>query len=340
MKTKTTNKEIKRLLDLGMGRRRIAKTLGITEWAARELISKAQIKTAQPRKDVKQKKTAVAAPTLKRVSPPKTKVAATQIRFENKASVDETDRTITIRPTNLKVGVVSDIHYPYQDIKSEEITLAFMKDYKPDALVWNGDIFDFYAVSSYEKSIKKKMNIQEEIDYGYSRMQLWVNELPGTKHYFRIGNHEDRLRRMIMRYSPPLEALRSCDIENNVDFESLGVKFVPDHQDFFIGDMLYTHGHFVRKHGGNSARAHFEQYGCSVLIGHTHRLAVLYKRNKFGTHAIVENGTLCDFDVEYAKYPDWQQGFTTLEYDGDDFAVTQHPIIDHKLIANGKVYMS
>jgi len=113
---------------------------------------------------------------------------------------------------------------------------------------------------------------------------------------------------------------------------------VPSHEDLFIGNLLFYHGNLARKGSGMTAKAHFEQYGCSIIVGHIHRLGVLYKRNKYGTHTMIENGTLADFDVEYTRYPDWQHGFTTINFDGDDFSVAQYPISNYKIITDKKVY--
>lgn len=332
-----TQRKVSELLKLGFGRRRIAKELGMSEWSVRQAIAAVlNIELPEP-----QKPTAVKIDNVNKYTCTDQTAASTAIRIGSSAQVNPTPKQLTIRPISLKVACLSDIHYPYQDEKAEEIALAFMCDYKPDIVVWNGDIFDFYAVSQYEKSISKKMDIQQEIDYGYGRLQLWVKELGvKTKHFFREGNHENRLSRLISSKAPALGALRSTNLEENLDFDALGIQYVPDYQDLYIGNMLFVHGNIVRRQGGASARGHFDQFGCSVIMGHTHRLAVSYKRNKNGTHAMVENGTLCDFDVEYCKFPDWQHGFTTLEFDGDDFSVLQHPIINYKLIHNGKVYIA
>lgn len=323
------------LIAAGFGRRRIAKELQISEWEARALIG-----TVLPDKPVNaQRPTSVRTPPAINHKNNKT-VNSTNISIiPNAQTKDSSVSThVLTRSATLKVACISDVHYPYQDQKAEEIALSFLSDYRPDVIVWNGDIFDFYAVSQYEKNINKKMNIQDEIDYGVERLQLWMNTIKPKKAYFRQGNHESRLARLANKTAPALTALRSLSLEANVDFDALNIEYVPDHQDLFIGDLLFIHGTVVRKHGGSSARGHFEQYGCSVIMGHTHRLAVAYKRSKHATHTLIENGTLCDFDVEYAQFPDWQQGFTTVEFDGDDFSVQQHPIIDYKLIANGKVY--
>jgi predicted phosphodiesterase len=326
---------VQQLLANGFGRRRIAKEMQISEWEARALIG-----IVSPDMPVNaQSPTRVRTPPA--INPKSNKIVSqTTISVVPNAQTKDSSSTsdVVSRNSTLKVACISDVHYPYQDQKAEEIALAFLSDYKPDVIVWNGDIFDFYAVSQYEKNINKKMNIQDEIDYGVDRIRTWMETIAPKKAYFRQGNHESRLARLANKAAPALTALRSLSLEANVDFKSLGIEFIPDHQDLFIGSLLFIHGTVVRKHGGNSARGHYEQYGCSVMMGHTHRLAVTYKRSKHATHTLIENGTLCDFDVEYAQFPDWQQGFTTIEFDGDDFSVQQRPIIDYKLIANGKVY--
>ncbi len=332
-----TLSKVAELLKLGLGRRRIAKELGISEWAARQLTATA-LGMQPPEQQVP---TAITIEDVYKYVPDTSTPTGTSIKIGSCAQLSPAPKQVTMRPTTLKVACLSDIHYPYQDEKAEEVALAFLSDYKPDVVVWNGDIFDFYAVSQYEKAISKKMDIQQEIDYGYGRIKLWTKQLGvKTKHFFREGNHENRLSRLISSKAPALAALRSTKLEENLDFRSLGMQFIPDHQDLYIGNMLFVHGNIVRRQGGASARGHFDQFGCSITMGHTHRLAVSYKRNKNGTHAMVENGTLCDFDVEYCKFPDWQHGLTTFEFDGDDFSVSQHPIINYKLIHNGKVYIA
>lgn len=326
---------VEQLIKLGFGRRRIAKKLCISEWEARALISAVLPISTPP---VSDPKTDIKLDASNVVLSAKSG-GATEVKLKQNSDTAESQSKVYSKPTTMKVACISDIHYPYEDRQATSIALSFLSDYKPDILVWNGDIFDFYAVSHYEKNPKKKMDIQEEIDYGFSEMEKWSKRLgPNTKHYFISGNHESRLQRMINKTAPALAHLRSTSIESNVNFKSINVEYVPDHQDLHIGDLMFVHGSVVRRHGGNSARGHYEQYGCSLIMGHTHRLAVLFKRNKYGTHTLIENGTLCDFDVEYVKYPDWQHGFTTIEFDGNSFVPTLRPIINHKLIADGKVY--
>lgn len=326
------------LLEKGIGRRRIAKKLGITEWAVRKLIDEVAevLERDEPQRPTETKRTELKNVKSKLESPSK----RTKIKVRCATGLDHKKHKKVIRSAGMKVAVMSDIHYPYQDDKACEVMDMFLDDYKPDVVVYNGDIADCYAVSSYEKSVHKKMNIQEELDYTYDRLQERMLRLPSVKEWIYLeGNHEDRFKRLITREANALSALRSLRVEDSIGLEDLGIKYIPGGQELQMGNLMFTHGHLIRKHASNSARGHHEQYGCSVAIGHCHRLGVGYKRNKFGNHAFIESGTLCDFDVEYAKFPDWQHGFVTLEFDNDDFAVTLRQIDEYKLIANGKTYM-
>jgi len=166
----------------------------------------------------------------------------------------------------------------------------------------------------------------------------WVEEFPNVEFKYLEGNHESRLRRLTSSRAPELSALKSLSIPYNLCLEPMGIEYIPETKDLEIGKLTFMHGFRVRKNAGSSARSHFEDYGCSVIIGHCHRLSTSWRRNKYGCHAMIENGTLSDLDVEYARYPDWQLGFTTLNYDGDDFSVAQYAINNYKIITPTKVY--
>jgi predicted phosphodiesterase len=233
-------------------------------------------------------------------------------------------------------------HYRAEVVKAEYLGMTTVVSIQTSSRTFIAEGFsshNCYSISSYNKDANKKLNIQDEIDYGVSRLEHWKLALPDTRMIFIMGNHEDRLRRLISNAAPSLATLRSTKFEEVAGLSKIGFECISSHQDLFIGSLMFYHGDAVRKNGGASGRAHFEQYGCSIIMGHCHRLSITYKRNKFGVHTIIENGTLCNFDVEYARFPDWQLGFTTIDFDGDSFAAEVHPIVQNKLIAQGKVYV-
>lgn len=323
----------------GLGRRKIARALETTEWEARQLMAAVMAPDAQlsPTKaGVKKEKRSTGRST---VLPKKETRGRPTVRVVSNVQGADTPSKMKTRPTSLKVAVLSDVHYPYEDANAIKLAKAYLVDWQPDMIVLNGDISDCYSVSRYQKDMKGRPDIQEELDYTHDRLEEWTLEFPDTEFKFLEGNHEARMKKHIDGNAPALAALRGLAYPELVRLGDLGIEWIPYDQDMHIGNLLFMHGHYVRKHAGTTARAHFEMYGCSVIVGHVHRLSVGYKRNKQGNHAMIENGTLCDLDVEYARFPDWQHGFTTLEFDGDDFTVYQHPIINYKLIADGKTYV-
>jgi len=83
-------------------------------------------------------------------------------------------------------------------------------------------------------------------------------------------------------------------------------------------DLLITHGTFVRRGGGMSAKAHSESYLNSVMHGHTHRQGSSMRRvpaiGSRGEQVIkaYEIGCLCRLDPGYVSVPDWTQGFAIV----------------------------
>jgi hypothetical protein len=96
-----------------------------------------------------------------------------------------------------------------------------------------------------------------------------------------------------------------------------------------LGNLMVTHGDKAMKHAGQTAKATYEQYGSSVLVGHTHRMGTFYKSDVHGVHGAWENGCLCRLDPEYVQRPNWQQGFSVVHVEADGyFNVQQIPILD------------
>ena len=342
------NQELARTKELlleGWGRRRIAKDLGITEWKARHYIelalqTTAISKTKQNKPESPRQERVYSEKILKNSTSGKPRIKVVETNFDHASKAIDADipSKLRTRATSLKVAAIGDVHYPYEDANAVKIAQAYLADYKPDVLVFIGDIADFYSVSRYDKSPSKKLDIQYELDYTLEKLNEWVELLPDCDFKFITGNHEQRLARMINSNAAALANMRSLKFGEALDLESIGIELIPENKDLFIGNLMFIHGSSVRKAPGASVKSHFDQYGCSIIMGHVHRLSVSWTRNKFGQHAMIENGTLCDFDCEFVRFPNWCHGFSTMEFDGDDFNVKQHQITDYKLLADGKVY--
>jgi len=302
--------EIINLFSKGMGKKTIARQLGITEWKVRTTVRATQTRVAQ-------KKTS------------KTKAVG-------KIRLAKTRRKV-VKP--VRALILSDIHIPYHDQAALSIALSFAKDYDPDHIVLNGDIVDFYGASAYRKDPLRINTLQDELDETKAFLQLLRSNHPKTKIDYVIGNHEDRIQRFLLDKAPDLCSLECLALDELLSLKELCIKFVDSKAKLALGELEVTHGTIVRKASSSSAKAHYEKYGGSVLIGHVHRLGTFYRTNRWGTHVAIENGYLGRDDFEYVDRPDWQHGFTSVEYFTDGpFTIRQHHIQNGMLVVDNTKY--
>lgn len=328
--------DVKELLNAGFGRRIIAKKLGITQWHARQLISQIKVNINQ--------KVEVKSPIVKigesnkLVSEPVNKTGKPKILITNQQSATDHYSEINKSAIGLKVAVLSDIHLPYEDTKAVALTKAFLADWRPNVIILNGDICDFYQVSSYDKDNKKRPSFQEELDYADNWLAQLSVDFSDSEIIMTEGNHCNRLSRYLTKNAGSLKSLNALTVEELLGLKRKGIKWVSGDQDIHIGDLMIMHGQSSRKDAGSSVRHHYSMYGSSILIGHIHRGSVAYKRTKQGVATLIENPCLCDISVDYCRFPDWVQGFTTLVFSGDIFSAQTRLIQNYTLITDNKVY--
>ena len=208
-----------------------------------------------------------------------------------------------------KVFVASDLHFPYQDNKAIECFLKEVENKKPDMVVLNGDLLDFYRLSRFTKDPSGK-DPAEEIEMCREFLHR-LRSITDVPIYYTIGNHETRLEKYILDQAPMIACLMD-NVFQVIKTEDIGV----------IGcSRLTINDNFVFEHGtrlgsktGLSAIKELEAHYLSGATGHTHRLA-RYSTRKSGRRFIwLETGCLCDLSPEYMIDPDWEQGFGIIEF--------------------------
>ncbi len=216
----------------------------------------------------------------------------------------------------------------------------FIKDIKPHGVVLNGDIVDCYSISDFDRNPMEEDDLDREIRVSTGLLERLAKV---TKERFWVGgNHEDRLRRHVWRHRESFKKLGRRFLES-ADFPQLfrlgdsGFKWEPYGGHVMLGNLMVTHGNMVSKHSAQTARSHFDKYGTSILIGHTHRVGWYAKTNIRGVHGAWEGGCLCRLNPEYVQHPDWQQAVTVVHVDEDNwFNVQVLPILDRKTFFYGK----
>lgn len=229
--------------------------------------------------------------------------------------------------------VISDLQIPFQDKPVVELMLKFAGDLKPDGVILNGDIVDCYQLSSFSKDPLTTATLNKEVEGAE-----WL--MASLKHvkekWWLGGNHEDRLRRYVWDHAKLFAGFPLASFPTLFGLSEYGFQWKPYGGALYLGKLMVTHGSLVRKDSGQSGKAHYEKYGTSVLVGHTHRLGIFYHRNVRGVHAAYENGCLCRLDPEYDQHPNWQQGLTVVQVDHTGlFNVQQIPILNRRTLFYG-----
>jgi len=295
-------------IEAGESQKGVANELGITEWAVRTILRSHRTRKASSSKSSKD---------LLKLS---------------RVTKEKVDSSIAI--------ILSDVHIPFHCPKGLAIAIEFCKDLDPSMIILNGDILDFYEISTFKKDPLRIQTLQDELDAGRSFLRILRKNHPDAEIWYLEGNHEVRARSFLSEKAESLASLRCLSLESLLDFKELRIKSRTHGEPLTLASMDIFHGKYVRKHSGSSAKAHADDQGGSLLVGHVHRQGIYYKTDRHGTHAAVENGHLACDDVEYVDYPNWQMGFTVLEYfhKKKRFSIKQHCITNGKLLADGVIY--
>lgn len=244
-----------------------------------------------------------------------------------------------------RVVVLSDLQIPFEDEGAVNAALQVIRSVSPDTLVLAGDIVDCYQESSFLKNTDKaKIAVEEE----HERVNdfLTTPTVAGIpKKYWLGGNHEDRWRRLLWSKSHEAKDFLAAhqkasgvpvDLVDPVKLfveqfhlEEHGVAYFPyGHRLYFAeGNLVVTHGKYISRHSGYSAKRTFEWLGKSCIVGHTHRQGTYRVSQDGKEHGAWENGCLCQLEPEFDDTPNWQQGFSVVKVDGPEFHVVQIPIV-------------
>jgi predicted phosphodiesterase len=241
-----------------------------------------------------------------------------------------------------RILFVPDSHIPYHDKRAWELMLKAAGLFKPDQIVLLGDFADCYAVSSHDKSPGRKHRLQWELDEVDAALAD-LERLEAKKKVYIFGNHEDRLDRYIATRAPELDGLLS--IPAYLELKERGWIQVPYKDSYRIGKLWLTHD--TGKAGKNAIAAALDDYQSNIIIGHVHRMGVVYGGDATGkTHVAASFGWLGDArSVDYMHRVkvnrDWQLGFG-LGYllPNGTVHIVPVPIVNGQCVVEGQLVKS
>ena len=252
-------------------------------------------------------------------------------------SIDEHKETSNDGDKEKSMVICSDFHIPFHDVEATRVFLNFLYEYQPDELVLNGNINDCSAFSTHPKLRDLSLafrSAREERSQWFAIAELLRDILPDSKITY-IGSqcHEGWIDNWTA-ISPILqEDYENYSIPGWFKLADFLIDYKPEVYDP-IGnkELIITHGTVARAKGGNSAHATMDMEGTSVIVGHTHRLAQVFKTTSKGETVAVECGCLCQRTPWYhlkgrRLMMDWQQGFVLANFKGNSFSTQCIPII-------------
>jgi len=227
-----------------------------------------------------------------------------------------------------RIGIISDVHFPYHDYTALKTALKKLYEYEIDTLIMNGDIVDFYAVSFWEKRPDKR-NLQLERDLALQAFDRIRKIFPDIKIIYKEGNHEERFEKYLIKKAPELFDVEELKTENFLKLSDFGIDYVKDKRRIEAGELDIIHGHEYRSFASvNIAISYLRKSFRNILIGHFHKKQEDTKRNVRDelTGAWIV-GCLCDLKADYAPYNDWTHGFAFVElFENGHFSVKNHLI--------------
>jgi predicted phosphodiesterase len=244
---------------------------------------------------------------------------------------------VPTKPNELVISL-SDIHVPFQDVGAVNSAVRMVKALKPDRVVLNGDVADFFQLSRFNKAKERMDSLQAEIDEANAIRRRIRNAAPNALLVETDGNHDSRIVTYVEQNAGALKSLRALEPKHLFKYDDLEIQWHPGCGFRLREDLIVKHGTLVRGEAGATAKAEFMAAGLSGVSGHTHRLAT-YRKGGYMPRQWTEQGCLCRLDPDYiVGAPNWTQGCVVIELSKTATWVTEVPFVDGRLRFGGKGY--
>jgi predicted phosphodiesterase len=247
-----------------------------------------------------------------------------------------------------RIVVISDTQIPYHDRKAVKALVKFIGDYRPDEVIHIGDLMDFPQPSRWNKGSAGEFegSVFEDCEQAKRTFLEPLRKAFDGPIKVHEGNHDERARTYLAKYSPALAGTKAFNIETLLDFDGFGVELLPTFNKIAPG-WITTHGHLggikLSQIAGQTALNAAKKFQASVVMGHTHRLAI--SQHTFGYGGDITK-QVTGFEVGHlmnqklAAYlkqgtGNWQLGFGLLTIDGQHVKPELVPIKQGRFTVGG-----
>ena len=213
------------------------------------------------------------------------------------------------------VGILSDVHVPYHSETAVAAAVGHLKDQGLSALLLNGDIADFYAISRYMKDPKQR-DFKSELESVRDFLAYLRHEFPAIPIVFKEGNHENRWVQWLWQHAAEISDDPRMSLHSWLDFDKHKIEWVEDQRPVMLGKLPVLHGHELPKGMAapvNVARGAFLRTLSTVLVGHSHRTSNHAESDLWHKETgCWSTGCLCDLRPAYSVVNRWNWGFAMV----------------------------
>ena len=235
-----------------------------------------------------------------------------------------------------KTLLLSDIHVPYHDLLALQTAIDYGKYFKPDTIIINGDMLDYYRASRFPKS-KNRPTIVDELTAANQFLRYLRQQFTKQRIIYKFGNHDERYEAYVMEHAPELIGVVDDAWRGILGITEYKIETYTDQEILDVNGLPVLHGHELPKGMTNpvgAARGAFLRTVESCVVGHYHQTSAFTARTAFSGRIIATHsmGCLCQLSPKYARINQWNHGLATVEKSGAGY------VLENKRIVDGKVY--
>ena len=124
-----------------------------------------------------------------------------------------------------KIGILSDIHFPYHDLTALTCAIKHLKEENIDCLYLNGDVTDQYSISRHERDPLMR-DFKREVDMNRDFLQRLRDIFRTIPIYYKLGNHENRFARALQVQAEEFAQLHDLQFDIFFRLDKLGITMI------------------------------------------------------------------------------------------------------------------
>jgi hypothetical protein len=216
---------------------------------------------------------------------------------------------------------MSDLHVPFHEPRAVQAAIAYGRKFKPDTVLLNGDIADFYQVSRWDKNPSRCNGMKAEIGVVEEALSFVRGCFPKARFVYKMGNHEERWDKFIWAKAAEIWDVAACRVWDVLHLEDKGIEWVGDQRPITAGHLPIFHGHELGRSlfsPVNPARGAFLRAHHTIMVAHSHQTSGHADTNIWHDETFCWSiGCLCTLTPEYARVNRWNHGLACVTVSND-----------------------